>query len=141
MWVDNILPDLLLPKITAFFLHDAWSIVEKKGGKCELTMHDLRKCIKGIRYQIEYFLPFLNADAAPFLPLLETTQELLGNMQDELIMSELLKNIVGKKGVKKLPVLSSFLTGKTLQAWENWPLVRIQLCDQDWRRSLRMVLV
>jgi CHAD domain-containing protein len=139
--IDNVLPDLLLPKITAFFLHDAWSIVERKGEECEPTMHDLRKRIKGIRYQIEYFFPCLNADATPFLSLLETTQELLGAMQDELIMDELLKNIVGKKGVKRLPVLSSFLNRKTLQAWEDWPLVRIQLCNQDWRRSLRMVLV
>jgi CHAD domain-containing protein len=139
--ISSVLPDLLSPKVTAFFLHDAWSIVERKGGKCELTMHDLRKHIKGIRYQIEYFFPCFNADPDPFLPLLETTQELLGEMQDELIIGELLKNIVGEKGVKELPVLSNFLNGKTLQAWEDWQLVRSQLCNQDWRRSLRMALV
>lgn len=140
-YISDVLPDLLLPKITTFFLHDAWSIYERKRGKCEQTMHDLRKRIKNIRYQIEYFLPSLNADTAPFLPLLEKTQELLGEMQDELIIDKLLKNIVSKKGVKRLPVLSSVLNRKTLQAWEDWPAARIQLCNKDWRQSLRMILV
>jgi CHAD domain-containing protein len=139
--ISDVLPDLLLPKIATFFLHKAWYIIEKKDEKWELIIHDLRKSTKGIRYQLEYSSPYLNADITPFLPLLEVAQEQLGEMQDSLVMNKLLKTIIGKKKARELPELSRSLNEKTLQTWENWQSVKIQLCDQDWRRSLRMVLV
>jgi CHAD domain-containing protein len=104
-------------------------------------MHDLRKCTKGTRYQIEYFLPYLNADTTPFSPVLETSQESLGQMQDGLVVRKLLKTANCKKGRQKLPVLSCFFDGKIAQAWEDWQSVKTQLCNKDWRRSLRMVSI
>jgi CHAD domain-containing protein len=139
-YVSDVLPDLLLPKIAIFFLHEGWFLTDVKDKSCQQTMHDLRKCTKGIRYQIEYFLPYLNADTTPFLPVLETSQELLGQMQDGLVIRKLLK-IVSCKKRKKLPVLSCLFDRKTAQAWEDWQSVKTQLCNQDWRRSLRMVII
>ncbi len=138
--VSNILPDLLLPKIAVFFLHEGWSIIDAKQEKYQPIMHDLRKCTKGIRYQIEYFLPYLNADATTFLPILEASQELLGQMQDGLVIRKILKIENCKKRRQKLPVLNSFFDKKTAEAWESWQPIKIQLCNQDWRRSVRMAL-
>jgi CHAD domain-containing protein len=139
--ISDILPDLLLPKIAIFFLHEGWFITDIKDKSCQQTMHDLRKCTKGIRYQIEYFLPYLNADTTPFLPVLETSQELLGQMQDGLVIRNLLKIVSCKKEKQKLPVLSYFFDEKTAQAWKDWQSTKTQLCNQDWRQSLRMALI
>ncbi len=140
-YVSDVLPDLLLPKIAMFFLHEGWFVTNAKDKSYQQTMHDLRKCTKGIRYQIEYFLPYLNADTTPFLPVLEISQELLGQMQDGLVIRKLLKIVSCKKRRKKLPVLSCLFDRKTAQAWEDWQSIKTQLCDQDWRRSLRMALI
>jgi CHAD domain-containing protein len=140
-YISDVLPDLLLPKIAIFFLHEGWFITDTKDKSCQQTMHDLRKCTKNIRYQIEYFLPYLNADTTPFLPVLETSQELLGQMQDGLVIRKLLKIVSCKKRRKNLPVLSCLFDRKTAQAWEDWQSVKTQLCNQDWRRSLRMAII
>jgi CHAD domain-containing protein len=139
--ISDVLPDLILPKIAIFFLHEGWSVTDLKNKRCKQTMHDLRKCTKGIRYQIEYFLPYLNASTTPFLPVLETSQELLGQMQDGLVIRKLLKIVSCKKGKQKLPILSCFFDEKTAQAWKDWQSTKTQLCNQDWRRSLRMALI
>jgi CHAD domain-containing protein len=139
--IFDVLPDLILPKIAMFFLHEGWFITDTKNRSYQQTMHNLRKCTKGIRYQIEYFLPYLNADTTPFLPVLETSQELLGQMQDGLVIRNLLKIVSCKKGKQKLPVLSYFFDEKTAQAWKDWQSTKTQLCNQDWRQSLRMALI
>ncbi len=139
--IYDILPDLLLPKIAIFFLQEGWFITDIEDKGCQQTMHNLRKCTKSVRYQIEYFLPYLNVDTTPFLPILETSQELLGQMQDGLVIKKLLEIVSYKKRRQKLPVLSGFSDEKTTQAWEDWQSIKIQLCNQDWRRSLRMALI
>jgi CHAD domain-containing protein len=137
----DVLPDLLLPSIAAYFLHDGWFIADDKTKGSQLILHDLRKYTKRIRYQTEYFFPYLNADATPFLPVLELTQELLGQMQDGLVLRKFISNTIGKETVKKLPVLNDIFAKKNIQAWNDWQSIKIELCSQDWRRSLRIACI
>ncbi len=73
-----------------FFLHDGWFVSGEEIDDRDAVLHDLRKHTKHIRYQLEYFLPFMSKDSAPFVPLLENTQELLGQMQDGIVLREFL---------------------------------------------------
>jgi CHAD domain-containing protein len=137
----DVLPDLLLPSIAAYFLHEGWFIADEKIKSSQLILHDLRKYTKRIRYQTEYFLSYLNADSTPFLPVLELTQELLGQMQDGVVLRKFISETIGKETVKNLPVLNGIFANKNIQAWDDWQLIKIQLCNQDWRRSLRIACI
>lgn len=135
------LPDLLLPMVAAFFLHAGWFVTDEELRDCQPILHDLRKYTKRIRYQTEYFLPDLGADVSPFLPPLEATQELLGQMQDGLVLDNFIRAAIGKRAVKQLPVLSDLLAQKNIQAWHEWQPIKMQLCSPEWRRSLRLACI
>jgi CHAD domain-containing protein len=129
----DVLPDLLTPIIGNFFLHAGWLITSEELINSPATLHDLRKCTKRMRYQTECFFPYFNADQTQFLPLLESTQEYLGQIQDIFV----LKNFIARTTNKKLPVVSDRLDQKMQQAWQNWQPIKLQLCDRQWRQSVR----
>ncbi len=137
----DVLPDLLLPIISSFFLHGGWWITATDFSDNQAILHDLRKCTKRVRYQIECFSPCLNAEFTQLLLPLEASQECLGQMQDVAVLSDFIRQEVGENLAKKLPVLFDRLHQKTEQAWQDWQPIRVQLCDRDWRQSLRKAVL
>jgi CHAD domain-containing protein len=139
--ITDILSDLLSPIIGEFFLHDGWWLMPTDLRANQAIVHDLRKCTKRIRYQTEFCAPCLSSEFTQFLSPLEASQECLGKMQDTSILRDFIQQEVGGKISKKMPVLIDRLEQKTEQAWQNWQPIRGQLCDQDWRKSLRRAVL
>jgi CHAD domain-containing protein len=132
----DVLPDLLTPIIGNFFLHPGWLITTEELINSQAVLHDLRKCTKRMRYQTECFFPYFNADQTQLLPLLESTQEYLGQIQDVFV----LKNFIAQVTNNKLSVVRDRLDQKMQQAWQNWQPIKLQLCDRQWRQSVRRVV-
>jgi CHAD domain-containing protein len=132
----DILPDLLTPIIGNFFLHPGLLITTEDLINSQSALHDLRKCTKRMRYQTECFFPYFNADQTQFLPLLESTQEYLGQIQDVFV----LKFFIAQVTNNKLPVVIDRLDQKMQQAWQNWQPIKLHLCDRQWRQSVRRVV-
>jgi CHAD domain-containing protein len=132
----DVLPDLLPPIIGTFFLHAGWLITTEELINHQGILHDLRKCTKRMRYQTECFFPYFNADDTQFLPLLEATQEYLGQIQDIFV----LKSFITKATNKQLPVVNDRLDQKMQQAWQNWQPIKLQLGDRHLRQSVRLAV-
>ncbi len=137
----DVLPDLLLPIISSFFLHGGWWVTATDFSDNQAILHDLRKCTKRARYQIECFSPCLNTEFTELLLPLEASQECLGHMQDAAVLRDFIEQEVGGKVSKKMPVLIDRLEQKKEQAWQEWQSIRGQLCDRDWRQSLRKAVL
>jgi CHAD domain-containing protein len=139
--IADVLPDLLSPIIGEFFLHDGWWMMPTDLRVNQAVVHDLRKCTKRIRYQTECFAPCLGNEFTQFLAPLEASQECLGHMQDAAVLRNFIQQKVGGKIFKKMPVLIDRLERKTEQAWQEWQAIRGQLCDSQWRQSLRRAVL
>jgi CHAD domain-containing protein len=139
--IADVLPDLLLPLIGSFFWQGGWWVTTTELSSSQTMLHDLRKCTKRVRYQTECFAPYLHSDSQSFLPLLEASQECLGQMQDVAVLQTVIQQVVGKNSARKMPILSDRLHQKTLQAWQAWQPMRLQLCDRDWRQSFRQAVL
>lgn len=139
--VADVAPDLLLPIIGGFFLHGGWGVLATELDENEAVVHDLRKCTKRIRYQTECFAPCLSNEFTQFLLPLESSQECLGHMQDAAVLRDFIEKKVGGKVSKKMPVLIDRLEQKKEQAWQEWQAIRGQLCDPQWRQSLRRAVL
>ncbi|NJR39982.1 MAG: CHAD domain-containing protein [Leptolyngbyaceae cyanobacterium CSU_1_4] len=61
-----VIPDLVNPLLSALLLHPAWLISAQSGEASPDTadqamLHDLRKALKAVRYQSEFFEPFYDS--------------------------------------------------------------------------------
>jgi CHAD domain-containing protein len=139
--VVEVVPDLLLPIIGGFFLHGGWGIMATELNENQAVVHDLRKCTKRIRYQTECFSPCLSNEFTQFLSPLESSQECLGHMQDAAVLRDFIEQEVGGEISKKMPILIDQLELKTEQTWQEWQAIRRQLCDPQWRQSLRRAIL
>jgi CHAD domain-containing protein len=139
--IADVLPDLLLPLIGSFFWQGGWWVTTAELSSSQTLLHDLRKRTKRVRYQTECFAPYLHPDSPSFLPLLEASQECLGQLQDVAVLQAVIRQEIGKNSGRKMPVLSDRLHQKTLQAWQDWQPTRLQLCDRDWRQSFRQAVL
>lgn len=139
--VANVAPDLLLPIIGGFFLHGGWGVLATELDENQAIVHDLRKCTKRIRYQTDFFSPYLSNELAQFLSPLEVGQECLGTMQDAAVLRDFIEQEVGRKFFEKMPVLIDRLEQEKEQAWQEWQAIREKLCDPQWRQSLRRAVL
>jgi CHAD domain-containing protein len=139
--LTNFLADLLLPNISEFFLHPGWWITTVELHDQQGILHDLRKSTKRLRYQTECFAGQLITNNIPVLATLETSQESLGQMQDAVVLRDFIRQELGKKNMKQLPLLGDRLEHSIHQAWQDWQPVREELGDRAWRQSFRQAIV
>ncbi len=153
-----VLPDLLLPLVSQLLLHPAWLIdttemqqtrtpedpevliVQFLGQQAE-TLHDLRKQIKRVRYQMELFVDFYGSSYQEQLQEFQTLQELLGQIQDGFVLGQFLQRTLEVDLERKLPTLNQQLQQQQLQCWQRWQSYRHRYLDPDFRQSLRQQLL
>jgi CHAD domain-containing protein len=124
--VRPALPDLLLPMGCRLFLHAGWDATSGE------ILHDLRKRVKAIRYQAEFFAPAYGKELGEWIAELKTIQDELGGLQDRVVLRE----TVGKVG----PAVAKLLRDEeaAFAAW--WPPVRERYRDEAFRQSVREML-
>ena len=120
------LPDLLLPLGCRLFLHAGWDAATGE------ILHDLRKRVKAIRYQAEFFAGSYGEELAAWIAELKTIQDALGGLQDRVVLRE----AVGHVG----PALAAALTAEeaAFAAW--WGPVRERYRDPAFRERIRAML-
>ena len=129
----------VIPPLTALLQHPGWQIATQKRGQ-QLTpkkaitlpqlnqqletesdkLHDLRKQIKQTRYQTEFFRSLYGITYAAQIRELRTLQKVLGELQDQLVISEFLSTELGENWPEKLPSLHQSFQDSRLALWKKW---------------------
>lgn len=154
--IQDVLPDLLLPTLSQFFIHPAWLVntkVKENGERVliedltssqidlilenqESILHDLRKQAKQTRYQLELFTDFYDRDYQEMIKSIKAIQEILGDINDSMVLRAWLDKICEGKALLWLPVLIEKIQGDRLQKWQAWqPLQQTFLNPQQRMRS------
>lgn len=158
-----VLPDLLLPRVSLLLLHPGWLVgvnpgtlktgneiqnipisdikaVEKLLNRQETILHDLRKVVKKIRYNLELFTQFYDARYQDYVRQIEEVQEVLGEIQDAYVLKAVLEKILKASIKRKMPELSALLANNRYQKWQQWSILQQQFLAKETRRELRNVI-
>ncbi|MEG4320359.1 MULTISPECIES: CHAD domain-containing protein [unclassified Microcoleus] len=156
--IAEVLPDLLLPQVSEFFLHPAWLLGTEYDGKvkvAELTaeaveeklaaegtiLHDLRKQAKRVRYLMNLFGDFYGESYEAYVEDVKAVQECLGDIQDSEVLGEFLTDFVDGDLPKELPKLAGLLAEKRYGAWQKWQVLQNKYLSSEVREGLRSTLI
>lgn len=157
--IGAVLPDLMLPLMSQLWLHPGWllgtqvtrdafkpdarlspEVVDAIVADPSSTLHNLRKQVKRVRYQLkfvsEHYGDRLNADLERFADL----QDVLGTLQDSLVIETFLAKTLSDWQVQ-LPTLQSLLVASRHRAWQSWQTHQTYFLDPKNRQALRLVLL
>ncbi|MDY7019880.1 MAG: CHAD domain-containing protein [Cyanobacteriota bacterium] len=167
--IEEVLPDLLLPDISRLFLHPGWQvgleplqiddsdltpestlngstppssktvelILQAEGEK----LHDLRKRVKGVRYQMNLFSDFYGATYAAYLQDMKDIQECLGDIQDSEVLEAVMTRILKSNIESVLPSFAHVLTESRFEAWKKWQLFQRRYLNTELRLNFRSTLL
>ncbi|WP_427162422.1 CHAD domain-containing protein [Aliinostoc sp. HNIBRCY26] len=158
--IQQVLPDLLLPELSQFLLHPGflagteildnelkihreWSIktVEKYLTNQGETIHDLRKQAKRLRYQMELFTELYGESYAAYIADVKNIQDILGNIQDSVVMGEWLTDIFKSEVNTKLPKLTSLLASNRYQWWQEWQPLQERYLQVENRHNFHLTIL
>ncbi|MGB7442624.1 MAG: CHAD domain-containing protein [Coleofasciculaceae cyanobacterium] len=158
--ITDILPDLLLPSFSKFFLHPAWLVgVKLEAGEINISnslnreivshllsnhgdsLHSLRKEAKRVRYQMELFTDFYCPRYKDYLKDIKAIQKVLGEIQDSFVLAEFLRDTLGSDLTAQLPTLTAQLTENSYQAWQNWATLQQLYLEPGQRRNLQQIIL
>ncbi|BAQ63541.1 CHAD domain-containing protein [Geminocystis sp. NIES-3709] len=158
--IEQILPDLLLPQISTFFLQSGWligteildrgDIIIKQNlldkdiylliNQQGFNLHKLRKEAKKTRYQLELFTDFYPEEYQTYLEFIVKVQEVLGEIQDHLCLHNHLTEVMGNKWQKKLNNLHDLIVQDKLLKWQEWQDLQIKFFSGDFCHNLRHII-
>ncbi len=158
--IAEVLPDLLLPQVSEFFLHPAWLLgteyqdgqvkvcddlnaeaVEQKLAAEGTILHDLRKQAKKVRYLMNLFGDFYGETYEAYVEDVKAIQECLGDIQDSEVLGDFLTDFVECDLKKELPQLAGILAENRYAAWGKWQILQRRYLRSEIRQDLRSVLI
>ena len=158
--IQQALPDLLLPEVSSFLLHPGWLVgtkveehkvvistdfdtkkIEKQILAKGENLHDLRKQAKRLRYQMELFTDFYGEIYASYLAQVRNIQEVLGSMQDSVVLNEWLEDVLKAKISNQLPTLANLLKKNRYDLWQQWQSLQQQFLRLENRQELHVVIL
>jgi CHAD domain-containing protein len=83
-------------------------------------LHDLRKQLKGIRYQTEFFRGLYDITYAAQVREFRTLQNILGQLQDQLVIEQFLTDELGTNWAEQLPTVHTTFQNSRLALWQQW---------------------
>jgi CHAD domain-containing protein len=152
--VQEVLPDLWGSSISETLLHPGWlfcvipeqlplmpsrlspGALHKALTSDGETLHSLRKQMKRIRYQAEFFediYPDLNGYIQDF----KAIQEALGQLQDCAVVRSTLTDSLGKRWKQKWPAIARLVQHDEETAWQDWQPYQAQYLRPKYRQQLR----
>jgi len=157
--VREVLPDLLLPLICQLFLHRGWLVgttiqsekvtvisienseeLHQQLKKFVNDLHDLRKQMKGIRYQAEFFSGFYEASYLERIEEFKAIQEILGQLHDREVLRQFLESTLNADLAKVLPTVNQAMQQEQIPFWQIWQPIQQHYLSLDFRQSLRSLL-
>ncbi len=158
--VNTVLPDLLLPCINQLLLHSGWWVGVKidngqikrstrltlKGAESQIaqqgeSLHDLRKVAKRVRYQMSLFTPNYGPLYQEYVQEVKQIQEVLGTIQDTLVLEEFLNAVLSSTWAKEGPKLAKLLGEQRYEAWKEWYKLQQRYLDEEVRQGLRQAVL
>lgn len=159
LFVSQALPDLLLPLVCQLFLHPGWLVgTTVQAGNVTLIpleetealnqqfhqfnhlLHGLRKQIKGVRYQAEFFSGFYDTSYLERVEEFKSLQEILGQLQDHVVLRQFLESTLGTDLGKVLPSVDRAMQQDQATFWQNWQPLQHRYLSLEFRQSLRSLL-
>ncbi|WP_017721000.1 CHAD domain-containing protein [Kamptonema formosum] len=158
--IQDALPDLLLPQVSRLFLEPGW-LVGVRVFEAEIPLseelklkaveeilasrgplaHSLRKQVKRVRYQMSLFNRLYGPSYAAWVEEMKEIQEVLGEIQDSLVLAEVLGDVLGEEIDTALPALAQKLAQTRCEAWQKWQPLQQRYLSRETRRALRCELL
>lgn len=153
--IDKVLPDLLLPIVSQLMLHPGWLVctapIEDEILPIALTLpdlqqplkeqgsrlHSLRKQIKRVRYQTEFFVDLCSKSYRSQLQNFKTVQDILGRLQDCAVLQDTLAAELAPGWAETLPTVAHAIQQDEFAAWQEWQPLQKQFLNQAFRDRLR----
>jgi CHAD domain-containing protein len=158
--IDEILPDLLLPPVSQFFLHPAWLVgVKLEAGELAVpsglnseivvqllnshgdSLHSLRKQAKRVRYQMELFTDFYGSTYEDYLNDIKEIQSILGQIQDSFVLAAFLTDALDSESTAQLPTLAAQFTEARYRAWQEWRTLQQRYLNPETRTHLHQTVL
>jgi len=158
--IYEILPDLLLPSVSKFFLSPAWLVgVKLEAGEIESPsatnsesvvqllnthgdlVHSLRKQAKRVRYQMELFTDFYSSTYQDYLNDIKEIQRILGEIQDSFVLVGFLADTLNSEITVQLPTLAAQLTEARYQAWQEWQRLQQRYLNPQVRKDFHLAVL
>lgn len=150
---------MLLPLICQLFLHQGWLVgttiqsakvtpisienpeelhqqLEQFGN----ILHDLRRQMKGIRYQAEFFSGFYEASYLERIEEFKAIQEILGQLHDREVLRKFLESTLNADLAKVLPTINQTMEQEQIAFWQSWQPIQQRYLSLEFRQSLRSLL-
>ncbi|MGJ3251293.1 MAG: CHAD domain-containing protein, partial [Elainellaceae cyanobacterium] len=105
------------------------------------VLHDLRKHIKRVRYQAEFFTEFYDSPYQHWVDELSTLQDLLGHLQDCWVLDQVFKAEIGKNWHTQMPTLAQQLRQERAATWKQWKPIQQKYLDPEFRDRLRRLVM
>lgn len=156
----EVLPDLLMPEISHLFLHPGWMIgVISNGEKVEVDqsltpeavdqllrlqgpiLHDLRKQVKRVRYQMSLFTEFYGETYGEYVEDMKAIQENLGDLQDSEVLEEFLTDIFEQDVKKVMPALAELFVNYRYTSWQAWQQLQVRYLSSEHRGAFHLELL
>lgn len=160
VYIENVLPDLLLPQISKLLLQPGWILgVAFKEEKIQfhenltkdqvkdildaqgVLLHELRKEAKRSRYNMELFTQFYGDDYQDYLKDIKDLQAVLGEIQDSFVLAEFLTEAFEKDFSNKMPVLAEQLAETRYQKWQEWQELQRRFLEPKTRKDLHLTIL
>jgi len=158
--IEQVLPDLLLPEVSIFFLHPGWlvgtEVVESEFTICtdwkpekveqHLTnegesIHDLRKQAKRVRYQMELFTDLYGESYTTYIAEVKSIQDILGSIQDSVVMGDWLADVFKSELDTHLPTLANLLAENRYQLWQQWQPLQERYLQAENRQNFHLAIL
>ncbi len=148
-------PTLLLPLLSQLLLHPGWFVgVEFLPSAHQFLqvdyaylvshqseLHDLRKKIKQVRYQAEFFLEFYGDDFAQRVKDFARAQTILGFIQDRFVLSAILLQMLKVELTEAMPTLAEILIQHQVEDWQSWHLMQQNYLNPEFRNLLYQTMI
>jgi CHAD domain-containing protein len=160
IYIENILPDLLLPQMSKLLLQPGWILgVDFKEEKIQfhdnltkdqvkdildsqgVLLHELRKEAKRSRYNMELFTQFYGDNYQDYLKDIKDLQAVLGEIQDSFVLAEFLTEAFEKEFSNKMPAFAEQLAETRYQKWQEWQELQRRFLEPKTRKDLHLTIL
>jgi CHAD domain-containing protein len=119
------------------FLHNGWFVNDPAAD----DLHELRKRIKGLRYNLEPFIPFLPTTILGWIEELKQAQAVLGELHDLTVLEASLVTQPLRRKASPIPTLQEAICQRQQQHWQQWQAQAGRLSSDAKRQELHRLIL
>jgi CHAD domain-containing protein len=150
--IQLVTTELLSPELSRLLLHPGLLVgmklaannqseIDREISANSETLHSLRKQAKRLRYQMELFIEFYDEKYTNYLAQIKQIQEILGNLQDSMVLEAWLVKVFGSHVNQKFPNLTNLLATNRYQIWQEWQIIKQNLMESHTRNDIHLAIL